>query len=142
MQQTQSKPTNSSKFHATTPEDRLRAPAIGGQRQVNLRCALNTIYIGVLQTLAASCADAIIGEPDRGSEPSAGRTVDRAALRSADESGLCDVDTSWFAPQIAEIAASFSHLPRYRGIMEREPGVTVREQEVLDAVAIAITLPA
>ena len=48
MQQTQSKPTNSSKFHVTTPEDRLRAPAIGGQRQVNLRCALNSIYIGVL----------------------------------------------------------------------------------------------
>ena len=47
-----------------------------------------------------------------------------------------------FAPQIAEIAASFSHLLRYCGIMEREPGVTVWEQEVLDTVAIAITLPA
>ena len=126
----------------TTPEDRLRAPATGGQRQVNLRCALNSICIGVLQTLADSCADAVIGEPDRGSEPSAGRTVHRAALRSADEYGMSNVDIAWCGARIAEFAAGFSQFHTYRGIMEREPGVTVGEQEVLDAVAIAITLPA
>ena len=78
----------------------LRAPTTGGQRQVNLRCSLDSIYIGVLQFLAASCADAIIGEPDRGSEPSAWRTVYRAALRSADEYGLSNVDTSWLARRL------------------------------------------
>ena len=115
----------------------LRAPATGGQRQVNLRCALDSIYIGVLQFLAASCADAIIGEHDCGSEPSAWRTVYRAALRSADESGLSNVDTSWLAPPVAEFAAGFAQLHTHRGIMEREPGMMVGEQDVLDALELA-----
>ena len=41
------------------------------------------------------------------------------------------------SPPIAEFAAGFSHLHRYRGIMEREPGAMVGEQEVLDALALA-----
>ena len=42
--------------------DLLELPAIGGRRQCNLRRALHSIHLGVLDSLAPACAHAIIGD--------------------------------------------------------------------------------
>ncbi len=111
--------------------------ATGVQRQVNLRSALHSIYIGVLKSLVTSCADAVMGNSSSDQEPPAWIAVYRAAFQAADVSGLQDVDTSRFPGPIGEFASGFTKLHKYRDIMEMEPDVIVSVQEVSDAMALA-----
>ena len=117
--------------------DPLELPAIGGRRQCNLRRALHSIHLGVLDSLAAACAHAIIGDSHCEASTADWLTAYQNAASSADGLLPSAVDTSGRDSQIREFAQDFFELQHYRGIVDVETGLLVEGRHVQDALAQA-----
>lgn len=116
--------------------DLLAAPP-ARSRHAALQVAMHSAYLSALHCLARSCADAIIPNDDAELEHAAWLTVYHRILRTSDERGLQNVETSSFAIGIGNFAAGFTELHQYRDVMEWEPGIQVTEEQVAAAIATA-----
>ena len=117
--------------------DLLEFPTTGGRRQCNLRRALHSIYLGVLDSLAAACAHAIIGDSHCQASTADLLTAYQNAASSADGLVPSAVDTSGRDPQIRQFAQDAFELQHYRGIVDVETGLLVEGRHVQDALAQA-----